>query len=413
MACDCDSVQQTRLNSVEEALSLLLAGVQPLEDLETLGLEAALGRVLAFDVVSDMNVPPHDNSAMDGYVLHTEDMAGEQTRLPLSGRICAGDVPSEHQRGTAERIFTGAPIPAGADMVVMQELCEAEDGQVLIKTPAKVGSNIRKAGEDIQQGQVVLERGRVLRPQELGLLASVGVAEVSVYRRLKVAVFFTGDELKNPGETLAPGQIYNTNQYTLTGLLQRLGCEVIPLGIVADTLEATKTALTQAAKEADLIMTSGGVSVGEEDYVRIALEQLGQLNLWRIAMKPGKPLAFGHIDGVSFIGLPGNPVSVFATFCMIARDVVAKMQGRKQISAAALPVMADFDWKKAGPRREFVRVRLQTNREGQTCLGLYPHQGSGVLMSTSWADGMAVIPEHSQVQTGELLAFYSFNELLS
>ena len=413
MGCDCDSVQHAPLSTVEQALSLLLAQSQPIEETETLSLDAALGRVLALDVVSGMNVPPHDNSAMDGYALHSQDLSGESSTLPLKGRICAGDAPGKHQMGNAERIFTGAPIPAGADMVVMQELCEVTDKQVLIKTAAKVACNIRRAGEDIQQGQTVLERGQVLRPQELGLLASIGTAEVNVYRRLKVAVFFTGDELKMPGEALVAGQIYNTNQYTLTALLQRLGCEVIQLGIVKDTLEATKTALQQAVKSADLIMTSGGVSVGEEDYVRIALEQLGKLNLWRIAMKPGKPLAFGQIDGIAFIGLPGNPVSVFATFCIIARDVVAKMQGRKQIQAAALPLLSDFDWKKAGNRREFVRVRLQNNHAGQTCLGLYPHQGSGVLMSTSWADGFAVIPEYSQVKKGDLLDFYSFNALLS
>lgn len=411
MACDCDSVQQTPLNTVEQTLALLLAQVQPLEDTETLPLEAALGRVLALDVISSMNVPPHDNSAMDGYALNSQDLHGDATRLPVAGRICAGDTPSVHHMGAAERIFTGAPMPDGADMVVMQELCEAEGEQVFIKTAAKSGANVRRAGEDIRQGQVILERGRMLRPQELGLLASVGIAEINVYRRLKVAVFFTGDELKMPGEPLAAGQIYNTNQFTLIGLLERMGCEVISLGIVKDTLAATKTALQQAATQADVIMTSGGVSVGEEDYVRLALEQLGKLDLWRIAMKPGKPLAFGQIDGVAFIGLPGNPVSVFATFCVIARDVLAKMQGRKHISAPTVPVPADFEWKKAGSRREFVRVRLQTNREGQVCLGLYPHQGSGVLMSTSWADGLAIIPEHSQVQAGDLLAYYSFNEL--
>jgi molybdopterin molybdotransferase len=346
---------------------------------------------------------------MDGYALRSADCQTTGAKLPVSQRIPAGYVGTILEEGTAARIFTGAPIPEGADAVVMQEMCDADDNNVVINTIVKAASNIRRAGEDIAEGSVVLNAGNRLRAQELGLLASVGLAEFKVKRKFKVATFFTGDEIVAPGQPLKPGQIYNSNRYTLRGLLQAMNCEVIDLGIVPDTLEATMEVLQQAASSADLVVTSGGVSVGEEDYVRIALEKLGELTMWRIAMKPGKPVAFGTVGNALFIGLPGNPVSVFVTFLIFARPMMLKMQGVNDYHAKPTSVIADFDWRSV-QRQEYLRVRLQ-QEEGNTVAGLYPHQGSGVLSSASWADGLVEVKIGTQIKKGDVVNYFSFEGL--
>jgi len=330
---------------VDEALSRILAAGSAVSETEQLRVGDALGRVLADDVVSGIAVPGHDNSAMDGYAVNSADCTQTGVSLRISQRIPAGQSGSALEPGTAARIFTGAPVPGGADAVVMQESCRQQGDTVVIDTAVAAGENIRRAGEDIAQGSVVLQAGTLIRPQEQGLLASVGLAEIAVRRKLRVATFFTGDELVEPGNALGPGQIYNSNRYTLNGLLQSVGCKVIDYGIVPDTLVATLGIMEIAASNADLVLTSGGVSVGEEDYVRIALEQLGELNMWRIKMKPGKPVAFGIIDEAVFMGLPGNPVSVFVTFLIMAHPLILKMQGARHYIPRRLSIRAGFEWK--------------------------------------------------------------------
>jgi molybdopterin molybdotransferase len=413
---DCDTKQT--LMPIDEALTVLRNNATVITNTETCSLNKARGRILAQDLSSKIMVPPADNSAMDGYAVRIADLPdGIETRLPISQRIPAGVMGTELKPGTAARIFTGAPIPPGADAVVMQEVCTAtdgpdENGSVIITGPVPLGKNIRKAGEDIKTGDIILSAGTKLKPQDIGLAASVGVADVKLYKRLRVGIFFTGDELREPGETLEPGQIYNSNRYTMRGMLENLGCEVIDLGIVEDTLQATKDAIVEAANKADLVMSSGGVSVGEEDYVRIALEQLGQLDLWRINVKPGKPLAFGQITtakgDIPFLGMPGNPVSVFATFCIFARPFILHKQGARETRANSFMVPADFEWTKPGKRHEYVRSRIENGT-----LKLFPHQGSGVLTSTSWANGLAMIPANTTVNTGDLVEFIPFSELLN
>jgi molybdopterin molybdotransferase len=397
------------LISVNQAIENILSKTTPVTETETVDILDALNRVLAEDLQSTINVPGYDNSAMDGYAVRSADCQTTGAKLPVSQRIPAGYVGTILEEGTAARIFTGAPIPEGADAVVMQEMCDADDNNVVINTIVKAASNIRRAGEDIAEGSVVLNAGNRLRAQELGLLASVGLAEFKVKRKLKVATFFTGDEIVAPGQPLKPGQIYNSNRYTLRGLLQAMNCEVIDLGIVPDTLEATMEVLQQAASSADLVVTSGGVSVGEEDYVRIALEKLGELTMWRIAMKPGKPVAFGTVGNALFIGLPGNPVSVFVTFLIFARPMMLKMQGVNDYHAKPTSVIADFDWRSV-QRQEYLRVRLQ-QEEGNTVAGLYPHQGSGVLSSASWADGLVEVKIGAQIKKGDVVNYFSFEGL--
>jgi molybdopterin molybdotransferase len=411
---DCDSKQT--LMPIDQALALLREHAKPPAASETVPLDKAQGRILAQDLASQINVPPHDNSAMDGYAVRVADLAGSrETRLTVSQRIPAGIMGTGLTPGTAARIFTGAPIPPGADAVVMQEVCtpinHPDNPAVKITGPIPLGKNIRKAGEDIQTGDTILKAGSKLKPQDIGLAASVGIAEVSVYKRLRVGIFFTGDELREPGETLQAGQIYNSNRYTLRGMLESLGCEVVDLGIVKDSLQATKDALMEAASKTDLVMSSGGVSVGEEDYVRIALEALGQLELWRINIKPGKPLAFGQINSsngqIPFLGMPGNPVSVFATFCIFARPFILHKQGANETQANSFKVAADFSWAKPGKRHEYIRTRIENGK-----IKLFPNQGSGVLSSTSWANGLTFIPANTSVSPGDLLEFTPFSELL-
>jgi len=411
----CDARQT--LMPLDKALAELEARAIPIKNIVQVSLKESLGRVLAQDLVSTIHVPPADNSAMDGYAIRATDLSIEnENKFVVSQRICAGESGEKLSPNTAARIFTGAPIPEGADSVVMQENCEynQETDKVIIKELVKSGSNVRQAGEDILSGATILMAGQKLRAQDIGLAASVGVAELSVKQRLKVAVFFTGDELCDPGETLKAGQIYNSNRYTLTGVLNSLGCDVIDLGNVEDTLESTVKAMQSAAEQADLVMTSGGVSVGEEDHVRKALEQIGQLDMWRVNIKPGKPFAFGQINTqektIPFIGLPGNPVSVFATFCIFARPYILKTQGVADTHANSFMAPSGFELDGKESRNEYLRVRLEINETGQSALSLYPNQSSGVLTSASWANGFAFIPANTRVEQGDMVEFTPFSE---
>ncbi|HHJ36686.1 MAG TPA: molybdopterin molybdenumtransferase MoeA [Gammaproteobacteria bacterium] len=398
------------LITVEQAIEKILSQAVPVAQTEKVDILYALNRVLAEDLRSSIDVPGYDNSAMDGYAVRSADCKVAGNVLPVTQRIPAGQVGIKLEAGTAARIFTGAPVPEGADAVVMQEMCEQINDDVTINAVIDKGSNVRCAGEDIALGSTVLDKGTRLRPQELGLLASVGLAEFKVNRKLKVATFFTGDEIVAPGKPLAPGQIYNSNRYTLRGLLQSMGCDIIDLGIVPDTLEATLDVLERAAAESDLVITSGGVSVGEEDYVRIALQQLGELNMWRIAMKPGKPVAFGRVGKTLFMGLPGNPVSVFVTFLLFARMLILKMQGTDDHRMPRVSVVADFDWP-AVKRQEYLRVKI-THKDDRVLAQLYPHQGSGVLSSASWADGLVEAPLNSVISKGDRVDYLPFEGLL-
>lgn len=394
--------------SATQLLDNLLDRARSVTATETVAVSAALGRVLAAPQISGITVPPLDNSAMDGYAVRLADVAKAGARLPISQRIMAGSVGRPLAAGTAARIFTGAPVPPGADAVLMQEDCTADGDEVHINTLPRPGENIRRAGEDIEAGAEILAAGTRLGAAEMGLAASVGLAELPVLRRLKVACFFTGDELVTPGQPLAPGQIYNSNRYTLTGLVNDLGCELIDLGIVPDTLEATEAALAGAASVADVIVTSGGVSVGEADYVRTAVETLGRVDMWKVAMKPGKPVVYGQIGDADFIGLPGNPVSAFVTFCLFVRPFLLKRMGVADMLYRAFAVQADFAWPKPGARREFLRARLQPNGK----LALFANQSSGVLTSCAWADGLVDLDVGHTVQPGDWVRFIPFSELL-
>ena len=412
---NCDTGQT--LISLEQALLELKSYANPIEESEQVLLKESLGRVLAEDVISTIKVPPLDNSAMDGYAIRASDVSQvNDSQLEVSQRICAGQIGDNLQANTVARIFTGAPIPEGADTVVMQEHCEfnPETNKILFKKDVKKGKNIRRAGEDIQAGDIVLKKGQKLRPQDIGLAASIGIAKLSVKKPLKVAVFFTGDELCDPEDTPKVGQIFNSNRYTLYSLLDALGCEVIDLGNIEDSLDATIKAMQKAASNADLVMTSGGVSVGEEDHVRKAIETIGQLKMWRVNIKPGKPFAFGQIKSaekeIPFIGLPGNPVSVFTTFCIFAHPFILQTQGNSQSQVHSFKVASSFELDAHESRNEFMRVRLEKNDAGESTLSVYPHQGSGVLSSTSWANGFAFIPANTSVKQGDLLDFTPFSE---
>lgn len=403
------------LTPVSVALQELLAAVEPLSAQSRVTLNDGLGRVIATTHNAGINVPPADNSAMDGYAIRCADINPDgETRLHISQRICAGETGQALQNGTAARIFTGAPIPENADAVVMQEHCQVDNETLIVSRAVKQGQNIRRAGEDIRAGDDLLSAGTYLRAQELGLAASVGIGHLNVYPRLKVATFTTGNELIDPttDTDLDAGKIYDSNRYSLMGLLKTLGCDIVDLGRVEDTLSATKQALQDAAEQADIVITTGGVSVGEEDHIRNALEQLGQLNLWRIAVKPGKPLAFGHINATPFVGLPGNPVSAFVTFAVFVAPMIKKMQGRTDIKPHAYQLPAAFTWTKAGFRQEYIRARLLI-QDGISQVESYPHQGSGVLSSVSWSDGLVEIPVDATIAKGDMINFYPYSELLT
>ena len=401
--------------SFEQALETLLAAAQPVEEVRHVPLLAAAGRVLAEAQRSTVAVPPLDNSAMDGYAVRAADVTAAGVCLPVSQRIPAGTVGTPLQAGTAARIFTGAPIPAGADAVVMQERCEHGEAGVVINHVPHAEENIRRAGEDIAVGAEILPAGVRLRPQEIALAASAGLPELPVYRRVRVGLFFTGDELVQPGEPLPPGGIYNSNRYALRTLLESLGCEVRDLGAVADTLEATRDALRRAAAENDLVVTSGGVSVGEEDHVKPAVEAEGKLDMWKIAIKPGKPLAFGEIRKAEggkawFIGLPGNPVAAFVTALMLVRPFILRLQGVQHVQPRVLTLRADSAWTKADKARaEFLRARLN-DRGG---VEFYANQGSAVATSLCHSDGLVINPVGQVINPGDTVAFVSFAELLA
>jgi molybdopterin molybdotransferase len=408
----CDP-PQVPLVSYDDALRSLLNKVSATEMVENKPLLEALSRILAQSIQSSINVPPADNSAMDGYAINTADIAtAGTTKLRVSQRIAAGDTGQTLKPGTAARIFTGAPIPSGANAVIMQEQVEAIADTIEFKVRPSEQQNIRPAGNDIKIDDKILDQGCLLRPQALGLAASIGLQSLSVFQKIRVGIFFTGDELVEPGEALAPGKIYDSNRYTLHGMLQKLGCDIVDLGLVGDTLDATKTAMLEATDKADLVVTCGGVSVGEEDHVRIAIEQLGDLHLWRLAIKPGKPLAFGKINQTPFIGLPGNPVSVFATFMLFVSPVIKTLQGRYWQKPTAIPVTAGFDWPKPDSRREFLRARLEQDEDLALVARIYPNQDSGVLTSTAWAQGFVEIAEGATVKTGDEVNYLPFSEFL-
>ncbi|RZI41039.1 molybdopterin molybdenumtransferase MoeA [Herbaspirillum sp. HC18] len=399
--------------SATEALDFLLSAVRPIADTETVPTIEANGRVLAAAQTSTLNVPPMDNTQMDGYAVRAVDCVGGSTTLKISQRIPAGHVGQALQAGSAARIFTGAMIPEGADAVVMQEQCEANGDTVTIRHAPKPGEWIRRTGEDIKAGSTILAAGTRLHAQELGLAASVGLAALPVVRRPRVAVFFTGDELAMPGEPLKPGAIYNSNRFTLRGLLENLGCDITDYGIVPDSLAATRDTLRKAAAGHDLIITSGGVSVGEEDHIKPAVEAEGRLNMWQIAIKPGKPLAFGEVnradgDKAFFIGLPGNPVSSFVTFLLFVRPFLLRLQGIANVAPKTYTMRADFALSKGDRRNEFLRARI--NASGG--LDLFSNQSSAVLTSTVWGDGLIDNPPGQTIAVGDLVRFIPFSELL-
>ena len=405
--------------TAQQALDHLLSHAKPVAEIERVPMQAALGRVLAENVNSLVDVPPLDNTAMDGYAVRTADTQNSGSVLKIAQRIPAGSVGTELQAGTAARIFTGAPVPPGADAVVMQEDCSTPEGsadQVQVNITPAFGQWIRRRGEDLTAGKTALTAGTFLRPQELGVAASAGLTHLNVKRRVKVAAFFTGDELSLPGEPLKPGGIYNSNRDTLLACIKALGCDATDLGIVPDRLDATRAALRQASQDHDLIITSGGVSVGEEDHIKPAVTAEGRLDLWQIAIKPGKPLAFGAVrksdqanDGEAwFIGLPGNPVSSFVTFLLFVRPFILKLQGREAKQTQSYLMRADFDWLKADRRNEFLRVKLNNNGG----LDLFPNQSSGVLTSASWGDGLVDCPPNQPIKVGDLVKYIPFDALL-
>jgi molybdopterin molybdotransferase len=391
------------LLSVDEALAQMLAQARPVAEVEEVPTLEATGRVLARAQRSTMDVPPMDNSAMDGFAVRVADGA----QLRVAQKIMAGAVGRALEPGTAARIFTGAPIPPAADAVVMQEHATVAGDSVVLERKPEPGQWIRRAASDIAKGAGILRAGKRLLPQDTGLAASVGISSLPVYRRLKLGLFFTGDELVMPGEPLAPGRIYNSNRFTLRGLAEVFGCELRDYGIVPDSLEATRTVLRKAAAECDVVVTSGGVSVGEADYVKPAVEAEGQLLMWRIAMKPGRPLAFGNVGKAFFIGLPGNPVSSFVTFLIFVRPFLLKAQGMTDIGPRAIAARADFDWTEPDTRREFLRAAW--NAQGG--LELYPTQDSAVLTSTAWADGLIDNPAGHAIRKGDNVRFLPYAEL--
>ena len=402
------------LVTVEQALEFLLDRARPPRETEDVALTEARGRVLGRAQVAQIDVPRFANSSMDGYALRSADVASPgRHRLRIVQRVAAGRSPVALGGGEAARIFTGAPLPEGADTVVIQEQCVREGDAVWLEGPRRRGDNVRPRANDIAAGDEVLAAGMRLRPQDLGLAASVGLAKLPVYRRLRVAIFSSGDELVVPGEPLGPGAIYNSNRYTLFGLLDALHCEARDIGVVADTLAATRAALRRAAEGADLVIGSGGMSVGEEDHVRAALAQTGRLEMWKVAVKPGKPLAYGRIGGADFVGLPGNPVSTLVGFCLFVRPFILRRQGVAEVRPRPMPVSAAFSWPRPGDRREFVRARLRPDGSGGYRAELHPRQGSDVLTSAVWADGLVDLPRGAAIRAGDRVDYYSFTELLA
>ena len=402
------------LKPLDEALVELLGHAAPSDKTETVSTFDADGRVLAEDLVAALDVPAHDNSSMDGYAVRSADWQNAQTVLHVNQRIAAGSIGSVLGPMSAARIFTGAPIPDGADAVVMQEDCSTPGAdRVCVATQPQVGQWIRRRGEDVRFGRTVLPKGELLAPESIGLAASIGYAALRVVAPVRVALFSTGDELVMPGDVapqdMLPGAIYNSNRFFLRALFQRLGCTVTDMGIVPDKLEATKEALLTASSAHDLVLTSGGVSVGEEDHIKPAVQALGQLNLWQIAIKPGKPFAYGKIHNAHFIGLPGNPVSSYVTFLLLVRPFIRQLQGVTRFAPESIAFRAEFDWPKADKRREFLRAR----RNSVGGLDLFDNQSSGVLTSAVWADGLVDNPAGRTIARGDMVQFMPLSSLMS
>ena len=399
--------------SVDEARGYLLERARAIEDNEQVAVEDALGRIVAADVTAPIDVPGHANSAMDGYAVRAADIPddGEAT-LRVTQRITAGQVGSAIAAGEAARIFTGAPIPEGADAIAIQEDCRREGELVMVPGPLAIGTFVRSRGNDIRSGALVLAAGTRIRPQEMGVAASVGIDRIEVRRRPRVAMVSSGDELRRPGEPLGPGQIYNSNRFTLLGLLRRLGCDVVDLGLVADTFEATRDALLRGAERADVLITTGGVSVGEEDHVRCALEAVGELEMWKVRVKPGKPIIYGRIGACDLLGLPGNPVSALVTFCLFVRPFILRRLGAFRVIPVPVPVTARFEWPRPGGRREFARARLALDEHGEAGVEIHTRQGSDVLSATAWATGLVEIAEGTAVAPGDRVRYWSFGDLL-
>lgn len=391
--------------SVNAAIDSLLDGARRLVASEEIDLISAFGRTLAEDIIASIDVPPADNSAMDGYAFRHNDWQDAQSVLPISQRITAGSVPQALKPETSARIFTGAEVPAGADTVVMQEHCEGSAEAVCILQLPALGANIRPRGQDITAGQKILSAGHRIRGQDMGLLASQGIGKIPVYRRLKVAILSSGDELAEPGTALKSGQIYNSNRFTMHGQLAAWGFEVVDLGVARDDPEAIRELFARAAATADVILSSGGVSVGEEDHVRDVVASLGSIDLWKIAIKPGKPFAFGQVKGTPFLGLPGNPVSVFVTMLIVARPYLFHCQGITDTAAHAVPHTACFE-KRGSAREDYMRVRL-----AEKGLELFSSQSSGVLLSTCWGDGLVRQPVHADIKQGDRVEFLPWSVL--
>jgi molybdopterin molybdotransferase len=402
------------LMRVDEARKLLAEVISPVTASEPVALHQALGRILAEDIVSPVAIPPAPNSAVDGFAVYHADLDPEQeTRLPVTGRITAGqqDLP-EARRGAAVRIFTGARMPAGPDTVMMQEDCTLDGETVVIKPGIKKGANARRAGEDVEIGAAVLQAGQRLRAQDVGQAAAVGRREVMVSTRLRVGLFSTGDELREPGADLDPGAIYDSNRYTIHALLTGLGCQVDDLGILPDRFDAVRAALGRAKGKYDLLVTSGGVSVGEEDHVKSAVEALGKLHLWRLAVKPGRPIALGQVGLVPFVGLPGNPVAVVVTFLTIVRPLILRLMGGRDVAPHTFRVRAGFDHKKKKDRREWIRAHLEEDGDGGLTARKFPRDGAGILSSLVAADGLIELPEDlTRLEAGAMVDFLPFSEV--
>ena len=396
------------LMSVENALQRLLSQAVPVTACETIALDQALGRILGDDIIATRAVPPANNSAMDGFAVRSTDVVVGQP-LSIHQIIPAGSPGEPLNGGSAARIFTGGEMPVGADAVLIQEDAEFDEGHLVPKALVVVGDNVRPKGQDIQEGAQVLARGQRLRPADLSLLASIGKDNAPVYRTLKVAIVSTGDELVQPPQALKPGQIYNSNRYALAALLTQMGITVVDMGIVSDDLDVTLVALARAAEQADVIICSGGVSVGDRDFVKEAVTQLGALDVWKLAIKPGKPMAFGHVQNKPFFGLPGNPVSTFVTFEVLARPYLACLQGRLETESVTWPGQAAFEFK-AGARQEYLRVRAVPNGSSVQLIA-FKAQGSGVMSSLSWANALAVVAPNQWVQVGDTLPYLLMNGL--
>jgi molybdopterin molybdotransferase len=402
------------LMRADEALTILAQRIATVASVQSVALKAARGRILAKDIVAARNVPPHDNAAVDGYAVNFDDLSTDgDTRLRVNGRVAAGQALGRTvPRGEAVRVFTGAPMPDGVDTCFMQEDCRVDGDFVVLPPGIKRGANRRKTGEDIKAGATILCAGKRLRPQDVGLAASIGAMSLEVYRPLKVAIFSTGDELREPGEATPPGAVYDANRYVLDGLLQQLGCAVVDLGILRDQRDTITAALARAASDCDAIVTSGGMSTGEEDHIRAAVESLGAIHFWRLAIRPGRPVALGQVKGVPFVGLPGNPVAMMVTFLRFARPVLLRLNGATELAPHLFRVRANFEIKKKLGRREWVRARLSIADDGVKVAVRFPRDGAGILTSLVEADGLVELPEElTSLPAGAMVDFLPFSEV--